>query len=70
MTDNAHFFVRPPKAAGGFYTVEDAAKNVLAHGGSIEEIAIQWHRIDDHKRIVEKLVRQGSGSSHLLLNLA
>ena len=31
MADNTHFFVRPPKDTAGFYTVEDADKNVLAH---------------------------------------
>jgi pyrimidine deaminase RibD-like protein len=69
MQDNIHLFVRPPKNAGGFYTVEDAAKNVLAHGRTIDEIAVEWHRIDNQKVIVEKLVRQGSGSSNRLLNL-
>jgi len=69
MLDNIHLFVRPPKDAGGFFTVEDAVKNVLAYGRSIEEIAVKWHQIDDHKVIVEKLVRQSSGSSHRLLNL-
>lgn len=69
MADNTQFFVRPPKATGGLFTVEDAAKNVLAHGRSIEEIALQWHQMDDHKRIKEKLVRQSSGSSHQLLSL-
>jgi pyrimidine deaminase RibD-like protein len=69
MADNTHFFVRPPKDAGGFYTVEDAARNVLAHGRTIEEIAVEWHKIDDKQVIVEKLVRQSHGSSHRLLNL-
>ena len=68
MQDNIHLFVRPPKDAGGFYTIEDAAKNVLAHGRTLEEIAIEWHRIDDQKVIVEKLVRQSAGSSNRLLN--
>lgn len=67
MQDNTHFYVRPPKNADGFYTVEDAVKNVIAHGRTIEEIAIEWHRIDDRKVIVEKLVRQSAGSSHRLL---
>ena len=43
MADNTHFFVRSPKDAGGFYTVEDAAKNAswltLEHS---MEIAIAW----------------------------
>jgi hypothetical protein len=68
MADNIHLFVRPPKDDGGFYTVEDAAKNVLAHGRTIEEIAVKWHKIDDQKVIVEKLVRQSYGSSNRLLN--
>ena len=69
MEDNTHFFVRPPKDSDGFFTVEDAAKNVVAHGRTIEDIAIEWHKMDNHKVIVEKLARQGSGSSHRLLNL-
>jgi len=68
MQDNTHFFVRPPKEAGGFFTVEDAVKNVLAHGRTIEEIAIEWHKMDDQKVIVEKLVRQSYGSSHRLFS--
>jgi hypothetical protein len=27
MEDNTHLFLRPPKDDGGFYTVEDAARN-------------------------------------------
>jgi pyrimidine deaminase RibD-like protein len=69
MADNTHFFVRPPKDAGGFFTVEDAAKTVLAHARTLEGIAIAWHGMDDQKRIVEKMVRQTSGSSNQLLNL-
>ena len=69
MADNTHFFVRPPKDAGGFFTVEDAAKTVLAHARTLDEIAIAWRGMDDRKRIVEKLVRQTSGSSNQLLNL-
>jgi hypothetical protein len=61
-------FVRPPKD-GGFYTVEDADKNVLGHGRTIEEIALEWRRIDAHKVIAEKLIRQSHGSSIQLLNL-
>src|SRR5271165_3994193 len=55
MADNTHMFVRPPKEAGGFFTVEDSAKNVLAYGRTFEEIATEWRRIDAHKVIVEKL---------------
>jgi len=68
MADNTHFFVRPPKEAGDFFTLEDADKNVLAYGETIEKIAIEWHKMDNHKRIVEKLVRQSYGSSHQLLS--
>jgi pyrimidine deaminase RibD-like protein len=69
MEDNIHLFVRPPKLADGFFTVEDAARNVLAYGRTLEEIAIAWHRIDGQKVIVEKLVRQSVGSSSQPLNL-
>jgi pyrimidine deaminase RibD-like protein len=69
MADNTHFFVRPPMDAGGFFTVEDANKEVLAHGKTIEEIAIQWKRLDAEKTVREKLVRQSHGSSNQLLNL-
>jgi pyrimidine deaminase RibD-like protein len=68
MEDNIHMFVRPPKDAGGFYTVEDAAKNVLAHGRTPEEVAIEWHRIDKQRVLVEKLVRQTYGSSNQLFS--
>jgi hypothetical protein len=66
MLDNIHMFVRSQKDAGGFYTVEDTSKNVLAYGRTPEEIAIEWHRIDKQRVIVEKLVRQSSGSSSRL----
>jgi pyrimidine deaminase RibD-like protein len=69
MQDNIHLFVRPPKDAGGLFTIEDGAKNVLAHGETLEEIAVKWHQIDTQKVVVEKLVRQGSGSSNRLLSL-
>jgi pyrimidine deaminase RibD-like protein len=68
MLDNTHMFARPPKEAGGFFTIEDAAKNVLAFGRTDEEAAIEWHRIDRQKVIVEKLVRQSYGSSNRLFN--
>jgi pyrimidine deaminase RibD-like protein len=69
MADNTHFFVRPPKEADGFYTVEDANGLVLAHARTLDEIAIAWHGMDDRKRIVKKLVRQSAGSSDQRLNL-
>jgi hypothetical protein len=68
MADNIHFFVRPPKDDGGFFTIEDLDKTVLAHARTLEEIAIAWHAMDDQKRIVEKLVRQTWGGSNQLLN--
>ena len=68
MTDNIYLYVRPPKDAGGFYTIEDAAKNVLAYGRNLEDIGVEWRRIDTQKVLVEKLVRQSSGSSSQLLN--
>lgn len=67
MADNIHLYVRPPKDGDGFFTVEDAAKNVLAYGRTIEEIAVEWHKIDRQKVIVEKLMRQSSGGSNRLL---
>jgi pyrimidine deaminase RibD-like protein len=63
MLDNIHLYVRPPKDADGFYTIEDAAKNVLAHGRTLEEIAVEWRRIDTQKVLVEKLDRQGNGNA-------
>jgi pyrimidine deaminase RibD-like protein len=69
MADNTHFFVRPPWTDGGFFTVEDALRNVLAYGRTIDNIAIEWHQMDDRKRIVEKLVRQSASSSDQRLNL-
>jgi pyrimidine deaminase RibD-like protein len=70
MADNTHFFVRPPWTDGGFFTVEDALKNVLAYGRTIEEIAVEWHKIHVQKVHVEKLVRQNTYSSSQLLNLS
>jgi pyrimidine deaminase RibD-like protein len=69
MEDNIHLYIRPPQYADDFYTIEEAAKNVLACGRTIEEIAIEWHRIDVEKVIAEKLVRQGHGQSNQLLRL-
>ena len=70
MQDNIHLIVRPPKDAGGFYTIEDAARNILAYGRTLEEIGVEWRRIDTQKVLVEKLVRQGygNGSGSQLLN--
>jgi hypothetical protein len=69
MQDNIFLVVRPPNDVGGFYTIEDAAKNVLAYGRSLEEIGVEWRRIDAQKVIAEKWVRQSAGSSSQLLNL-
>ena len=63
MLDNIHLYVRPPKHDGGFYTIEDAAKNVLACGQTLGEIGLEWRRIDAEKVLVEKLVRQGYSNS-------
>lgn len=69
MTDNTYFFVRPPKDGDGFFTIEDMSKNVVAWGKTIEEIAAEWTRIQTQKVVMEKLSRQGGGSSHRLLTL-
>jgi pyrimidine deaminase RibD-like protein len=61
--DNIHLYVRPPRAAGGFYTIEDAAKNVWAHGRNLEEIGLEWRQIDAQKMLIEKLVRDSSSNS-------
>lgn len=70
MTDNIHLYVRPPKEAGGFFTVEDNAYNVLAYARAFDEITVKWQAIDTHKRIVEKMRRVGSGSTDQRLRLA
>jgi hypothetical protein len=69
MQDNTHFYVRPPNDADSFFTVEDTANNVVAHGRTIEEIAVEWHKLHVQKVHVEKLVRQSTHSSSQLLNL-
>jgi pyrimidine deaminase RibD-like protein len=69
MTDNTYFLVRPPKDGDGFFTIEDMSKNVVAWGKTIEEIAAEWTRIQTQKVVMEKLNRQGDGSSHRLLTL-
>ena len=52
------FWLSDPKDAGGFYTIEDAAKNILAYGRAREETGVAWRRIDTQKVIAEKRVRQ------------
>lgn len=69
MAENIHLFVRPPTNGAGLFTIEDAAKNVLAWGPTLQDIAVKWHQIDDQKVIVDGLQRQSSGSSHRLLTL-
>ena len=70
MEDNIHLFVRAPKNAAGFFTMEDAANNVLAWGQTLEDIAVKWRQMDVHKTVLEGLQRQASGSSHRLLELS
>lgn len=69
MTANIHLTVRPPKDAGGFFTVEDNAYNVLAHAKTFDEIAMKWLQVNDHLRIVEKMNRVSSGSTDQRLGL-
>jgi pyrimidine deaminase RibD-like protein len=70
MRDNIRLVVRPPREVGvGFYTVEDMDKTVLAFARTLEKIGVEWCRIDTQKVIIEKRIRQTSGSSNPLLNL-
>lgn len=69
MQDNIILLVRPPKYAGGFFTIEDAAKTVIACGRTLQEIAVEWRQIDTQKVIVEKLVRQNWGTTDPILDL-
>lgn len=69
MTDNIYLFVRPPKEGGEFFTVEDANKKVLAYARSIDEIAVEWNRIQSEKLNLEKFKRVGGGSSDQRLTL-
>jgi pyrimidine deaminase RibD-like protein len=69
MTDNIHLYVRPPKNADSFYTIEDMSGNVLAWRKTLDEIAAEWIRIQTQKVIAEKLNRQGGGSSDQRLRL-
>jgi len=58
MQDNITLFVRPPRDDGGFYTIEDAARNVLDYAQTVEKISVKWRQIDNEKVIEEKLDRQ------------
>jgi pyrimidine deaminase RibD-like protein len=69
MTDNIYLFVRPPKEGGEFFTVEDANKKVLAYARSINEIAVEWNRIQSEKLNLDKFKRVGGGSSDQRLTL-
>jgi pyrimidine deaminase RibD-like protein len=62
MQDNFTLYVRRPKDDEGFYTIEDAAKQVLDYARTLEKISIKWRRINDEKEIEENLVRQGSSN--------
>jgi pyrimidine deaminase RibD-like protein len=63
IMDAIHLYVRPPKHDGGYFTIEDNDKNVLACGRTLEEIAVEWHAIDTKKRVVEKMQRVGGHNS-------
>lgn len=69
MTDNIHLLVRPPKDAGGFFTVEDNTYKVVAYARTLDEIAVKWHAIDTQKRLVEKMQRVKWGSADQRLGL-
>jgi pyrimidine deaminase RibD-like protein len=69
MADNTNFSVRPPDRADRPYTVEDASRNVLASGRTLQEISVEWKGMDTRRVVVEGLIRQTVYSSHPLLNL-
>ena len=70
MADNIRLFVRPPKDGGGFYTIEDDGKNVLAFDRTLEEIGVKWRVIDAKKVFVDKFKRQGTYVGAQFLNLS
>ena len=67
MEDNLHLYVRPPKNAGGLFTIEDTDERVLAWGQTLQDIAVKWREMDSQKTIVEGLQRQTAGASFPLL---
>jgi len=69
MADNITFFVRPPDGAGRPYTMEDAARNVLASGKTVEDISVEWKTFDARKVGPEGYKRQNVYSSRNLLSL-
>lgn len=66
MEDNLHLYVRPPKDDNGFFTVEDAAENVIAWSHTLQGIAIKWHEIYGQKVITEGMKLQVSSGNHPL----
>jgi pyrimidine deaminase RibD-like protein len=70
MTDNTHYFVRPPKPdTKDSYTLEDINRVVVAHAKTLDEIAVKWQNWDTQKTVVEKLKRQNHGASDQRFNL-
>jgi len=69
MMDSIFLVVKPPKGGDGFFTIEDTAKNVLACGRTIADIAVEWRGIYTQRVIKEKMRYDGGGSSSPLLNL-
>ncbi len=71
MTDTIFLVVKPPKDGDGdgFFTIEDTAKNVLACGRTIADIAVEWRAIYTQRVIKEQMKWDGGGSSNPLLNL-
>ena len=63
MLDNIQLVVRPPKNADGYFTVEDNSYNVVAYARTFDEIAVKWHALDTHKRLVEKMQRVNWGNN-------
>ena len=70
MTDQLCLLLRPPKDAGGSYTIENQLKDVLAHAKTFEDIAIKWKNIDAQKTVVEKLERMNRYVGDPRLNLS
>jgi hypothetical protein len=69
MMGSIFLVVKPPKDGDGFFTIENTAKNVLACGRTIADIAVEWRGIYTQRVIKEKMRYDGGGSSNPLLNL-
>lgn len=69
MMDSIFLVVKPPKDGDGFFTIEDTAKNVLACGRTIADIAVEWRGIYTQRVIRENMRYYGGASSNPLLNL-